>query len=350
MPKKSAQKEAKRAQDEATSATTSAAASSVANGAPANAVTSAQEAWPEGLCETAEGEALYRKGFPHLRWLVDEQVSDPSSLAARALMAVEPVLDFRWPRSVAERVVRGYMAIGDAFSAASPNDVGVVAAVQSEGAVGEPSALFRVALARDRTSKDFAAEDFVFLVEAFAGEDAVCDGILAALESDPSVLQRRGDALVMGRSLGFTMMRANGRDGFIARVAAMRERSVKHAVRPTRHWSALLATLIDGDAAFDDFGHALEFYVFVRDRARLVAKLLEAPGEFIPDMRFVYMGGPEVLDLYERRLDELPAGALARRFFHELSYVRRSIAAPLMQKLARRPDVGALATAWLERT
>jgi hypothetical protein len=306
-------------------------------------------AWPEGLCETAAGEALYQQGFPHLRWLVDERVDEPAALAAKALMAVEPVIDFAWPRAVAERAVRGYLAICENFGAASPKDTGVAAAVQRDGEVGEARALFQTALGRNRTSKDFAVEDFVFLVEAFAGANAVCDAILGALESDSEILQRRGDALAIGRSLGFTMMRADDRDAFAARLAAVRARAAKQKVGPTKFWSALLATLVDGDAAFDGFGHALKYYVFVKDRARLVEKLQQAPGEFLPDMRFVYLGGPEVLELYEKRIDELPKGALARRFFTELSYVRHSIAEPLMRKLALRPDVGELAKAWLAR-
>jgi hypothetical protein len=313
------------------------------------ATTPASTAWPEGLCETAAGEALYRQGFPHLRWLTDERVDDPAALATQALTAVEPLIDYGWPRSVAERAVRGYLAIGDEFGAASPKDAGVAAAVQRAGEVGEPGTIFRIALGRTRTSKDFAVEDFVFLVEAFAGANAVCDAILGALESDPEIMQRRGDALAIGRSLGFAMMRADGRDAFADRLAAVRTGAAKQKVGPTKFWSALLDTLGDGSAAFDGFGHALKYYVFVNDRARLVQKLRHAPGEFLPDMRFVYLGGPEVLELYEKRIDELPAGALARRFFTELSYVRHSIAEPLMRKLALRPDVGGLAKSWLER-
>ncbi len=55
-----------------------------------------------------------------------------------------------------------------------------------------------------------------------------------------------------------------------------------------------------------------------------------------------------MLDLYERRLDEIPKGGLARRFFETLKHLKRPLAEPLMKRLALRSDVGPLARGWLE--
>jgi hypothetical protein len=309
---------------------------------------STAKAWPEGLCETAESEALFRRGFPHLRWLTDEEVDEPAGLAARAMMTGEPMIDFAWPRAVAVRVVRGYLAIGVKYGAASPGDSAFLKALEKEGPLPEPSEWFDKALRRDLTSKDFAVEDAVFLLEALTSSDAVADAILSVLERDPSVMQRRGDALEIGRCLGFVLLRVEDTEKFSSRIRALRDEVAGRTVAPTRFWSGLVETLADGDAAFEKFGHALKYYVFVKDRTRLVEKLKTAPGEFLPDLRFVYLGGPEVLDLYERRLDELPKGGLARRFFEALKHLKRPLAEPLMKRLALRSDVGPLARGWLE--
>jgi hypothetical protein len=322
-------------------------AASIAASEPTTA--SLASAWPEGLCETSEGEALYRRGFPHLRQLTDEHVDDPAAVAANAMTTLEPMLDFAWPRAVAERVARGYLGIDAKYGSPSPRDPAFLGAIQKEGPPIDANAFFETALRRDFAGTDFAVEAVVYLVEALTSADAAADAILGVLERDPSVMQRRGDALVIGRCLGFLLMRAQGADALRARLAALSAQVGSRKVAPTKFWAGLVATLVDGDAAFVHFNNALKYYAFARDRARLVDKIRTAPGEFLPDLRFVYLGGPEVLELYEKRLDELPKGGLARRFFDGLAHLKRPLAEPLMRKLASRPDVGALATAWLAR-
>ncbi len=61
-----------------------------------------------GACFTSEGDALFARGYPHLRIVTDEPCSNAEAQAEKALDAIDPVLRIRVPRALAEPYLRGY--------------------------------------------------------------------------------------------------------------------------------------------------------------------------------------------------------------------------------------------------
>ena len=141
--------------------------------------------------------------------------------------------------------------------------------------------------------------------------------------------------------------RADGSADLRARTVRARELIAKTKKPIQPDWAEALDIVIDGDRAFDLAGWMLSRYVYVTDSAALAQKLAKAPGQFLPDIRLAYLGGPTVMASFLKRVEELPVGPLGRRFFHQLAPVKRVLAKPIMEKLAKRADTKALATAWL---
>lgn len=297
--------------------------------APARSL--ASSAWPDGFGETPADEEGFRRGFPHLRTLVPGNTRDVVATTQAALGAADPVLDFVWPRDVAERFVRG-MGGGDATVA---------------GPMGAVGPLVKSAMARPGSARDWRVGDFLFLLEAEHGPDAVVDAVLSVLEKGGALLAGRGYGPHIVFTAGYPLRRSQRAAEHFARLEAIRARVDKGKPAPHPDWIKNIDAVLDGDSAFASFGWLLRCYGFVADGAALADKLLAAPGEFLPDVRQAYLGGPRVIAYYEKRLDELPPGPLGRRLFHQLAPCKRSIVTPLMQRLARRDDTRALATAWL---
>ena len=61
-----------------------------------------------GLGWSREDDALFERGYPHLRILTDEPVPSAASVAEKALDAIDPVLRIRVPRALATPYLRGY--------------------------------------------------------------------------------------------------------------------------------------------------------------------------------------------------------------------------------------------------
>jgi len=66
----------------------------------------------KGLGFTPEDDALFERGYPHLRILTDEKVDakKAESIALKALDALDPVLRLHVPRTVARQFLLGYQA------------------------------------------------------------------------------------------------------------------------------------------------------------------------------------------------------------------------------------------------
>ncbi len=306
-----------------------AAASATASAGKARNLTST--AWPEGFGQTPADEDAFARGFPHLRTIEDRAAQDVDKVVEAALGAAAPVLDFVWPREVAARFVRAFGG-GDAKPA---------------GPVGDIRPLVKKAMMREGSARDWRIADFVFLIEAEVGADAVADAVLSVLEEGGKLYTGKGYGPDIAFAAGYSIRRAKSPADHFARLEAIRAKLDKSKPTPDPTWGKVIDAMLDGNTAFASFGWLLRRYGFVSDGAALADKLAQAPGEFLPDVRHAYLGGPRVIALYEKRLDELPAGALGRRFFHQLAPVKRAIVDPLMRRLAKRDDTKALATAWL---
>lgn len=294
----------------------------------------ASAAWPDGFGETAADELAFRRGFPHVRSLGGEPTADPSAQAKQALGASDPILDFVWPGETARRFLRAFVGEDPAGSGAAQP-------------VADPKDLIERAMSTERHHRSWRIEDFVFLLEAEAGPDRVASAILDVIEEGGKLYASSNDGPEIAFTLGFLIGRSESS-------AALRDRTIRarEAIAKTKKpiqpdWAEALDIVIDGNRAFDLAGWMLSRYVFVTDSAALAQKLVQAPGQFLPDVRLAYLGGPAVLATFFKRVDELPVGPLGRRFFHQLAPMKRALAKPIMEKLAKRADTKALASAWL---
>lgn len=294
----------------------------------------ASSAWPDGFGETPADELSFRRGFPHLRSHGGEPAADPSAQAVQALGASDPILDFVWPVETARRFLRAFVGENPAASAAATPVV-------------DPKELLQRAMSTERHHRTWRIEDFVFLLEAETGPDRVASAILDIIEAGGKPCTSSNDGPEIAFTLGFLLGRSEDSPALWERTIRVRE-AITKAKKPIQpDWAEALDIVIDGNRAFDLAGWMLSRYVFVTDSAALAQKLAHAPGQFLPDVRLAYLGGTAVLETFLKRVDELPVGPLGRRFFHQLAPVKRSLARPFMEKLAKRADTKALASAWL---
>src|SRR5687767_6752433 len=63
-----------------------------------------------GLCFTAQDDALFERGYPHLRIVTGEPVPDAEAIARaeEALDAIDPYFRIRVPEGIARRFLLGY--------------------------------------------------------------------------------------------------------------------------------------------------------------------------------------------------------------------------------------------------
>lgn len=157
-----------------------------------------------GLCFSTAEDTLFQCGYPHMRFVTDEPVSEASAIktAKKALDAIDPVLPIRIPLAVAERFLRGY-AVGPLLFVDSnhPKENASLreeraAAIRSEAAID--AKLLETTLARlgDGMGRDtycrWRLPKVFYLYEHFIGSDAVARVVVDYLLRQATELKRWG--------------------------------------------------------------------------------------------------------------------------------------------------------------
>jgi hypothetical protein len=316
-------------------------------------VPGAADATPGAFAWTASLDALYARGWPHLRVLTDEPVAPRAARkqALAALQAIDPYLPTIVPREVARLVLT-------ARTLHAYEEVPAIEARMEEGRVVDEHLLREVLRVRSgHASKlsetyPFRMEDDVLLFEAFLGTEVVAealrDHLLAAMR-DPAAW---GDS-------DFWIDHPNANPTRVAPVLGW----LRHRM-PEARWRALVEPLREGHprlpkysatlrAIADDAAPAVESFdplamALQRGDAAAVRAIVGERFPFDDAPRAAFVAGPELL------LD-VPVADLARnpkwhqeRLVAEIGTIRAPGAARVIGALLGSRAAGPLAGAWVD--
>lgn len=319
-----------------------------------------------GFCFTPEGDALFAVGWPHLRLVADglREDEDAPAAAEKILFLPEVPLRFTWPRKVAQGLVRAWGLTSIFEFAPGVQEI----RQEAQEALWRPSPIDPAeasALLQTRMTKEIpglserSIETFTFLLEALLGAEVTGNLIL-------EILEQLGVDTLLGEwtlppavtwQLGFLALRApkpvaeawHGRmtrllDKVYEQHPALKRRGFKGGAS---HARALHHILHGGDAAEDSSNRALRWYAHVTDDPVLVRMRVAVNRlAYEPDARLVYLGGPDVLQRYQKDWDKLGSGEQQRWFFEQIAPIRAAEMYPLMLELAGRSLVREEARAW----
>ncbi len=320
-----------------------------------------------GFCFTADHDALFALGWPHLRFLVDghREDEDAPGTALRILALPEPPARIAWPRRVAHGLVRAWGL--PALFELAPGVQGIRQQAREAVWDDEPmSPLEAGELVTRRVSQDVAGlsersiESFVLLLEALTGPEVVGGAIVDALEQLPRELLLAEWSLppVVTWNLGFLLLRVPGPTAQAWRVRLRRLLDAALDLRPllrrhgfrgvgSSHARALHLVLDGAAAAESSSDRTLRWYAHVTDDPVLVRMRVAVNRlAYEPDARLVFVGGNDVLARYARDWPKLTTTEAQRWFLEQIAPIRAQEMYPLMLEMTGRSLVRADALAW----
>lgn len=321
-----------------------------------------------GFCFSADFDALFALGWPHVRFVVDGHRDDesPHAAALRILTAGgDPPARLRWPRGVAQGLVRAWAL--PALFELGPGSRGVRGVVEealwntSPVTPDEAARLLSARMVQDVAGLgERAMENFVLLLEALTGVEPVGGAIVDALEQmEPDLLLAEWTLPPMITwSLGFLLARAPSGVArawedrlrrVLDRVYAARPALRRHGFRGagSSHARALHLVMGGGAAAESSSDRALRWYAHVTDDPVLVRMRVAVNRlGYEPDARLVFLGGNDVIARYARDWSSQRTLEQQRWFLEQMAPIRAQEMYPLMLDLAGRSLVRAEATAW----
>lgn len=305
------------------------------------------------FASNAEYEALFAKGWPHLRTLVSPHPheKDAAKWAAKALDAYDPdVYHVAWPREVAHRFVR-------AMGAARPKEAGdnivfpskadVAKRLQIAGPVAEKEARAIIEHVTHPRSchKESAIRDLLFLLEAMVGAEPIVDSALSRYEAMKEKELDAGnphDLVYVAYWLGFLVNRLPEKTG------------AKHRARMTKLATAKKQTsvrdrfqmVVGGVKGIKDSGWKPGLHIahFANDPKFLIEHAAIGGDEL--DMQLAYQGREPMLDAFAKRLRRVPAWRLPW-LVDELAVVASPTATAMLKELTVKKAVAERALAAL---
>lgn len=319
-----------------------------------------------GFAWSADLDALFALGWPHLRWIVDGTRADeaPAERAGALLVADAPPRRLVWPRLVATAFVR-------ALGAAEPYELVPGARTLRPAAeerlwdaesVTPAEAAELVGRRVTRVAPGLstrAVETHVLLLEALVGPAPVGEAIVGGLEAlppDALLVDAAGPATVSAQ-LGYLLLRVPDEvarawrdrlgalvDGLYAVAPELRRGARRFGAT---HARSLRLALGGGAAAEADTDRTPPWYTHTHDDAALVRArvALDRTGHE-PDARLVFLGGPAVLERYARVGPGLPTTEAQAWFLGQMAPIRDERTFELMLGMAVASRVRAAALDW----
>lgn len=305
---------------------------------------------PGTFAFTAALDALFARGWPHLRVLTDEAVSEKKAiqLAKKALTEVDPYLPTIVPRDVARRVLIGFakktLQDRGPMEAAITTDRPVDAALLEE-IVGAPLA---------RETYVFRLREITFLLEAFVGTEPVAEAIVAWCARALEQPKLWGDKFFVDHenanfrrvllALGWLRLRMP-EERWRALVAPLAKANKKLPL-----YSRTLRMLVDDAAPLDPelTPYALDVAVQRKDAAFLRAHFANAPYAPTAAERIYALGSEYLLEADLGGLSQLPKW-WQERMVAELGTIAAPGTVRVIATLLSSRSAGVAARAWLDR-
>jgi hypothetical protein len=308
----------------------------------------------------AASEALFEKGYPHLRVLEagHPHEKDAATWALKALRIYDPDVYFvRWPQEVAYRFVRAMGAKrvkGPANNICSPDakDEERLAQVSGPVTVKEAKAIVEQLTHNQSIHRDANVENALLLLEAMVGGELVVDTALARYEKFSAKDLAFGnphDVTEVAYTLGHLLRR-------LPAPAAKKARARMEAFvakKPASSVRERFQMVVGGVQGIEDSGWAKGIHIahFVDDPA-FILEHADTGGDTL-DMAIAYRAGPnaeKVLAVFEKRLKRVEAWRLPW-LVEELSRVASPRALAMLKALtAKKPVAEAAKAALAART
>lgn len=300
----------------------------------------------KGFAFTPQDDRLFALGWPHARILdTEHEDADDPMTSLEEMLEDEENRPYEqvWPVEVARRFVR---ILGAREQRASTASLAAVAKRAEPVTVAEARELVTNAITRIGYNEGDLVEHFVLLLEAMVGPEPVLDAAISALErlAPASWASRNADGGEVLFELGFILLRAPA-----AAAAKHRQRLVDlweritAGGRPESEQTDSLDAVVNGaEGATRAGGKARDMYAHVRDAPELLAKVVRE-SEYIPDARFIFLGGDGVLAELAKQWKNWDAAT----FLADLGRIRGPGVVEIVRAMSLQSDAKPEAKAWL---
>lgn len=304
----------------------------------------------------AEAEALFEKGYPHLRVLESPHPheADAATWALEALRIYDPdVYHVRWPREVAYRFVRGMGASRSAgpvtnIAFPDPKDEERMVAVGGPVSAKEAKAIVTQLTHNQSVHREANVENALLLLEAMVGGELVVDTALSRYEKfTPKELAfgNPHDVTEVAYVLGHLLRRLPpaAAKKHRARMQKFIEKTPECSVRER------FQMVVGGVAGLEATGWALGIHIAHHvDAPDFLVEYADTGGGAL-DMAIPFRAGPKadkVLAVFEKRLKKVEAWRLPW-LVEELSLVGSPRAVAMLKALTSKKSVAEQAKAAL---
>ncbi|MBA3394221.1 MAG: hypothetical protein H0T89_16355 [Deltaproteobacteria bacterium] len=300
----------------------------------------------DGFAYTAQDDRLFALGWPHARILdADHEDADDPMTPLEEMLEDEENRPYEqvWPLEVARRFVR---VLGAREQRASTASLAAVAKRGEPVTAAEARELVTNAVTRIGYNEGDLVEHFVLLLEAMVGAEPVLEAAIDAFErlAPGAWASRNADAGEVLFELGFILLRAPGAIAvtYRRRLADLWSRITTGGRPESEQADALDAVVNNAEGATRAGGKARDMYAHVTGAPELLAKVVRE-SEYIPDARFIFLGGEGVLAELARQWKDWDAAT----FLADLGRIRGPGVVEIVRAMSVRSDAKPEAKAWL---
>ncbi|MCB9758476.1 MAG: hypothetical protein H6739_01415 [Alphaproteobacteria bacterium] len=325
----------------------------------------------EGFCFTPEQDRQFALGWPHVRRLDPDHPddNDPQASAMRYLDQLDFTSRMVWGYRTAMGLARawGQPAIFDLAPAVRGLRIEAEEAIWNARPLQaeEARALLRTRMTApvggigERTPRTF-----VLLLEALVGSEPIADAMTSILEEMTITELRQHWALPprVTYQLGHLMLRVSPQTAatlrrrlqdVLRRGTAFHNGPLEELRLPRSeitHLRSIHLILHGAEAAESSSDHSPEWYTHIHDDYSIVqmrAALGRTPYEL--DARLVFLGGPDVLRFYGKRLDWLKSQPQQLLFLEQVAPIKHPKVVHLLLRMARTSQVRRQVMWWFKK-
>ena len=284
-----------------------------------------------GFCWTAEDDALFALGWPHLR-LVAPGHADDKKPEKNLIRSIDKSLEGHyfvcWPQQVALRYVRAFGSRGKGAWTTRNKSLAKAAAAEAKPVTEKQARkMLAVRVRGGGPVGSWYVEHFVLLLEAQVGAEVVLDALVEALECKVGA---KSEVEHLQFTLGFLLLR-------VAPELAKKQRARLQAVldgtnSSDKKYDGLRCSL-GGAKAARSMGMNPSFYHHAADDPQVVRDAVKA-GKWLPSARHVFIGGESVIETIAPFWKRQKGAELQRKLAAHLAPVRSTFAVRVLADMA----------------
>jgi hypothetical protein len=308
-----------------------------------------------GFARAPEDDLLFALGWPHVRYLIedhpDDLLTDPAAIE-KAVFRAQVGLDV--PRAIALRRIRAFASFANGPDGKLRQ--GAVKAMQNRDPFTEAEAKTFVLEHLAGRALGTKQLEIAFLLEAFAGPDAIAEAITEAFETatDAQLIDHAVDKSIWAFALGFLLLRASAplSVALRARLETVMARCPKDNVKSHSIANVLDEVLHQMNASLrsDHTDQSLLHCVDASPeviRAQLHASI--RPWGGCVYARMVFLGGDEVIEYYKKHCDKVKDAADQKAIVAQFGRIASPKIRELIELMSEKSKAETEARAWLDQ-